>query len=369
MELLPLLVEDIVHPALDAVGAPRRPLREDLPDPHDLGHTGNEDVEVAAHRVLQGGQAEQLGHQLVRIHAALQVDGQLQTAQVRLVPHIGDLLDLAGLHQLRHLVQYRLNGGGVGDLVDLDDVFLFVVPPAGADLQAAPPRGVDAPQLVAVADDLPAGGEVRRQQGGGDIVVGVFQTRDGGVAHLAQIEAADLAGHAHGDALIGGHQHIGVGGGQQRRLLHGVVVVVHKVHGVAVQIPEQLGADGRQLGLGIAAGGVGHIPGVHLAEVALAVHKGMQQGLVALGQTHHGLIDGLITVGIQAHGLAHDVGGLGAAAGKQSHLVHGVQQLAVGGLEPVDLRDGPGDDDAHGIGHIVGFQRAGNGIFQHAACV
>ena len=27
------------------------------------------------------------------------------------------------------------------------------------------------------------------------------------------------------------------------------------------------------------------------------------------------------------------------------------------------------DDDAHGIGHIVRFQRAGNGIFQHAACV
>ena len=367
MQLFLFLVEDVVHPALDAVGAPGRPFGEELPHPHDPGHAGNEDVEVAADGVLQGRQAEQLGHQLIRLHAALQVDGQLQTAQVRLVPHIADLLDLTGLHQLRHLVQNGLDGGGIGDLVDLDDIFLLVVPPAGADLQAAPARGIDAPQVVAVADDLAAGGKVRRQQGGGDVVVRVFQAGDGGVAHLAQIEAADLTGHAHGDALIGGHQHVGVGGGQQRRLLHGVVVVVRKIHGVAVQIPEQLGADGGQLRLGIAAGGVGHIPGVHLAEVALAVHEGVQQGLVALGQTHHGLIDGLIAVGVQAHGLAYNVGGFGAAAGEQPHFVHGVQQLAVGGLEAVDLRDSAADNDRHGVGHIVLVQCAGDGLLHHRA--
>ena len=90
--------------------------------------------------------------------------------------------------------------------------------------------------------------------------------------------------HAHGDAAVGGHQNVGEGGGQQGRLLHGVVVVVHEVHGVTVQIPEQLGADGGQLRLRVAAGGVGHVPGVHLAEVALAVHKGVQQGFVALAR-------------------------------------------------------------------------------------
>ena len=198
-------------------------------------------------------------------------------------------------------------------------------------------------------------------------MVGVFQVGDGGVAHLAQIEAADLGRHAHSDALIGGHQHVGEGGGQQGRLLHGVVIVVHKVHGVAVQIAEQLGADGGELGLGIAAGGVGHVAGVDLAEVALAVHKGVQQGLVALGQTHHGLIDGLIAVGVQTHGLAHDVGGLGAAAGEKPHLVHGVQELTVSGLEAVDLRNGTGDDNAHGVGHIVFVQRSGDGLIHHRA--
>ena len=367
MELFLLFAEDIVHAALDAVGAPRCPLGEDLPHPHDPGHTGDEDVEVAAYRVLQGRQAEQLGHQLVRVHAPLQVDGQLQATEVRLVPHVTDLLDLAGLHQLRHLVQNDLDGGGIRDLVDLDDVLAPVIAPAGADLQAAASRGVDAAQVIAIADDLAAGGKVRRQQRGGDVVVGIFQKGDGGVAHLAQIEAADLAGHAHGDALIGGHQHVGIRGGQQRRFLHGVVVVVHEVHGVTVQVAEQLGADGGQLRLRVAAGGVGHIPGVHLAEVALAVHKGVQQGFVALGQTHHGLVDGLVAVGIQAHGLAHDVGGLGASAGEQAHLVHGVQQLAVGGLEAVDLRYGAADDDRHGVGHIVLVQRTGDGLLHHRA--
>ena len=79
----------------------------------------------------------------------------------------------------------------------------------------------------------------------------------------------------------------------------------------------------------------------------------MQQRLVALGQTDHGLVDSRIAVGVQAHGLAHNVGGLGTPSCQQTHLVHGVQELPVRGLEAVDLRDRPGDNDGHGIGHIV----------------
>ena len=37
----------------------------------------------------------------------------------------------------------------------------------------------------------------------------------------------------------------------------------------------------------------------------------------------------------------------------------------MGGLEPVDLRDGPGDDDAHGVGHVVQFQGIGDGLLHH----
>ena len=54
---------------------------------------------------------------------ALEVDGQLQAGQVRLVAHVGDLPDLAGLDQFGHFVHDGLGGGGVGDLVDLDADF------------------------------------------------------------------------------------------------------------------------------------------------------------------------------------------------------------------------------------------------------
>ncbi len=126
-----------------------------------------------------------------------------------------------------------------------------------------------------------------------------------------------------------------------------------------------IGADGRQLGLCVPGGGPGHVPGVDLAEVAFGIHKRRQQGAVAPGEAHHGVVDGGVAVGVEAHGLAHDVGGLGPGSRQQTHLVHGVQQLAVGGLEPVDLRNGPGDNDAHGVGHVVGLQRVGDGLFHH----
>ena len=91
----------------------------------------------------------------------------------------------------------------------------------------------------------------------------------------------------------------------------------------------------------------------------------MEQSAVAPGEAHHRLVDGGVAVGIQLHGGAHHVGGLGALSPQQVHLVHGVQQLAVAGLEAVNLRDGPGDDDAHGVGHIVDLQRLGDGLLQH----
>ena len=365
MQLVLLLLHHEVDPPPDGFGPPGGPLLQELPHPQHLGDTGDQHIEVAGKGVLQRRQLVELGHQLVRVRAPLQVDGQLQAGEVRLVPHIGDLLGPARLDQLRHLVQDGLHGGGVGDLVDLNEVLLLDIAVFRPDPDAAPAGLVDLPDGARVVDQLPAGGEVRGQQGLHQVAVRVLQVGDGGVTDLFQVEPAELGGHAHGDAAVGTHQNVGEGGGQQGRLLHGVVVVVHEVHGVAVDVPEQLIADGRQLGLRIPGGGPGHVPGIDLAEVALGVHKGRQQGPVSLGKTHHGVVDGGVAVGVQAHGLAHDVGGFRPGARQQPHLVHGVQELAVRGLEPVDLRDGPGDDDAHGVGHVVGLQRIGDGLLHH----
>ena len=72
--------------------------------------------------------------------------------EVRLVPHVGDLPGAAGLDELRHLVQNGLHGGGVGNLVDLDEVLLFDIAVLGPDLHAAPAGVVDLTQGGGVAD-------------------------------------------------------------------------------------------------------------------------------------------------------------------------------------------------------------------------
>ena len=365
MELVLLLPQSEVHPPPDAPGTPGAPLFQQLPDAKDLGGPGDQDVEVAGDGVLEGRRSIEPGHELVRVHAPLEVDGQLQTVQVGLVPHIVDLFQLAGLNQLRHLVQNGLHGGGVGDFVNLHQILALDVAVLAPDFDGAPAGAVDLLKGGLIVNHLAAGGEVGAHQDGGEIARRVFQVGDRGVADLRQIEAAQLGRHAHGDALVGGDQKVGVGGGQQGGLLHGVVVVVHEIHRVLIQVTEQLLTDGGELGLGVPAGGVGHVPGVDLAEVALGVHKGVEQGTVAFGEADHGVVDGAVPVGVEAHGLAHDIGGLGPGPGEEAHLIHGIQQLPVGGLEAVDLRDGPGEDHRHGVGHEIGLHGVGDELLQH----
>ena len=104
-----------------------------------------------------------------------------------------------------------------------------------------------------------------------------------------------------------------------------------------------------------------------LPKLPLESTKGCSSVSLPFGKTHHGLINGGVAVGVQAHGLADDVGGFRPSTGEQTHFVHGVQQLAVRRLEAVDLRNCPGNDDRHGIGHVVQFQRLGNGLLRGGA--
>ena len=238
MQPLLLLLDLEIDAALDAVRPPGGPLRQNFPHAHDPGHTGDEDIEVAGEAVLQGGHTEKLLHQLLRVHAPLQVDGQLQAPQVRLVPHIGDLPDLSGLDELRHLVHNDLGSGGIGNFRDFDQVPFLDIAPLGPEAEAAPAGGIDLPGGRLVKQQLAAGGEIRPRQSLQNVMIRIFHQGDGGIADLFQIEGANVAGHAHGDALIGRHQHIGEGGGKQAGLLHGGIVVVHHVHSVGVDVPE-----------------------------------------------------------------------------------------------------------------------------------
>ena len=133
-------------------------------------------------------------------------------------------------------------------------------------LEAAQTCLDDALHLLAAVDDLAAGGEIGYGHVLEQVAAGVLEEVHGGTADLVEVEAADVGGHGHADALVGRHQDVGERGGQQARLLHGAVVAVHEVDRVLVDVLEDLGTDGGELGLGVTRGGVGQVARVVLAE-------------------------------------------------------------------------------------------------------
>ncbi len=107
-----------------------------------------------------------------------------------------------------------------------------------------------------------------------------------------------------------------------------------------------------QAALGVTHGG-GRVA-VDGAEVALAVDEGVAQR-EGLGQADQGVVDGGVAVGmVVAHDLADDLGALGVLlVVLQAHLLHGVEDAAVDGLEAVaGVGEGAADDDRHGVVEI-----------------
>ena len=214
MQALLLALKLKVGAAAHAVGAEGHPLLQDLPHAHHPGLAAHQHVEVAGKAVLHGGGAVELLHELVRVLAALQVDGQLQAVQVGLVPHVADFFDAAGLHQIGDLIHDGLHRGGGGNLRHLNAVALFFIAVHGAHLDAAPALLVHLFHLGCVVQNLAAAGEIRGGQRHRQIGVLILHQGHGGLAQLRQVERADVGGHAHGNAQGVVGQNGGEGHGQ-----------------------------------------------------------------------------------------------------------------------------------------------------------
>ena len=167
-----------------------------------------------------------------------------------------------------------------------------------AHLQFAAP-GLVGLQQLAVPRQQAAGGEVRRghdphQLFGGDLRV--VDLRDDRVHGLAQIVGRYVGGQADGDAAGAVHQQVGEARGQQVRLLHRVVEVQVKAHGVLVDVPQHGLGGGGHAGLGVTHGG--RAVAVDGAEVAVAVH---QHGAHHERLRHAGqrVVDGAVAVGME----------------------------------------------------------------------
>ncbi len=166
---------------------------------------------------------------------------------------------------------------------------------------------------------------------------------------LDQVMRRDVGGHADGDARGPVEQQVGQAGRQHGRLLQRAIEVVHEIDGVLVDIGEQLLGHLRQAGLGVA-----HRRrriAIDRAEVALTVDQHVAHGEV-LRHARHGVVHGGVAVRVVlAQHLADDSGGLAVGRGRpHAHVVHGVQDPPMNGLEPVTgVGQSARHDDAHGV--------------------
>ena len=269
VQALGLFTQVKVNAATRGLNTPLDPLVQNLAHTHNAGVTIDQHVEVARERILQRGRAIELGHELVGVDTALKVDGDAQTREVGFVADVGNLLDLALFGELDDALDNDIGLGGVGDLVDLDNALFGNPAPTGADLEAAKAGLDNLFHLLAAVDDLAAGREVGHGHVLEQVTVGVLQVVHRGSADLVKVETADVGRHGDADALIGRDKDVGERGGQQARFLHGAVVAVDEVDRVFVDVLEDFGADGGELGLGITRGGVAQIARIVLAKVAL----------------------------------------------------------------------------------------------------
>ena len=97
---------------------------------------------------------------------------------------IGNLPQLAGLHEIRHLVEDGLGGGGIGDLVDLNEVTFLEITPFCPELKAAAAALVDLPGGGIVKQQFSAGGEIRAGQSRENVMLRIVHQGDGGIADL-----------------------------------------------------------------------------------------------------------------------------------------------------------------------------------------
>ena len=369
MQLFLFFVQLAEHAPPHAFASKRRPLLDQRAHAAHARHPADQDVKVAGERILQRRQLKEPLHQAVGVDAPLEIKSQFQPVQIRLVAHIRDLADLARFHQVDHLVHNGFDGCSRRDFRNVDTVVGAVIRIARAHADTAAPCVVDPAKRLLVIDDIAAARKIGRVQRLKQVMLRIFEHRDRRFADLREIKRADRTGHADGDSDVGVDKHRWECHWKQRRFLHRIVVVIDHIDGVLVDVPEQLVRNRVELDLRVTRGCVGHIAAVRLAEIALAVDIRMQKRLAAARQAHKRLIDRLVAVGIELHCRADDVGRLGARSGKQAHLIHRVQQLAVRGLKAVDLRDGARNDDAHRIRHIIFLKRRYNRLLDQNAGV
>jgi hypothetical protein len=158
--------------------------------------------------------------------------------------------------------------------------------------------------------------------------------------------------HAHGNSVGSVDKQVGDAGGQNVRLDFAAVVVGMEVDSFFVEVFEQRCGNLRELGLGVTVGG-GRIS-VDRAKISLTENQRVAHRPV-LREADERVVDGEIAVRmVLAHDLADDAGAFARSPIRiQPHLLHGVKNAAVNGLQSVaNVGQGAADDHRHRIVEI-----------------
>ncbi|MBP1770654.1 MAG: hypothetical protein H6P96_1272 [Candidatus Aminicenantes bacterium] len=285
----------------------------------------------------------------------LDLDDDAHALAVGLVADVGHPLDPLVVDELGDRFEQARLVDLVGDLEN-DDLVLFAFgrpldEGLGPEMEDAPAVPVGVEEALAAVDDA-ARRKVRALDVLEDVLergVGVLDEVDDAVADLRQVVGRDVRGHADGDAVAAVDEEVGELRGQDLGHGQALVVVRDEVDRFLVDVGHELVGQLLHPDFGVAHGR--RRVAVDAAEVALPVDEQVAQAEV-LGHADQRVVGGLVAVRmVLADDVADDAGRLlvglvvvGAA------LVHGVEDAAVDRLEAVlDVRDGPADDDAHGV--------------------
>ena len=182
--------------------------------------------------------------------------------------------------------------------------------------------------------------------------VGVADEGHRAVDDLAQVVGRDVGGNADGNPGGAVQQQHRQPRGHHHGLLHGAVVVGREVDGIFLEVLQQLLGNPGHPDLRVSHGR-GRVA-VDGAEVSLSVDQRVTKRKV-LGHANDRVVGGGVAVGVVlTDDVADDAGRfLVGPVPAVAHLVHGEQGTPVDGLQAVaNVRDGPPDDDAHGVVHV-----------------
>ena len=237
----------------------------------------------------------------VRIVVALDLDDHAHAILVRLVPELGDALDLLLLDQFRHPLQQPRLVHLVGQLGDDDGL------PATAFLRlhmgARPHHDPPPPGPIGLADtshaiDDGGGRKVRPRDQFHEFLdpdLRPLDHRQTGLDDLAQVVRRDIGRHAHRDTRGTIDQQIGEARWQDLGLVLRLVVIRREFDGFLVQVLQQAMGDARHAHLGVTHGRRG--VAVHGTEVTLPVHQHVAHGK-RLRHAHDGVIDRHVAMGV-----------------------------------------------------------------------